>query len=127
REHLGALRVSVVTFLLAAGGGRSGLASRRRGVISGGGVAGAVVHPMLEGDAAQFGRALEDGVEALGDADRRLVLGADKAREALVREMREQPVARGRRGLGRKAPVPVGLVERIGDLRLRPVERPGGA
>src|SRR5437764_10928937 len=78
---------------------------------------------MLEGDAAQLGRALENRAEALGDADRGLVLGPDKAREALVREMREQPVARGRRGLGRKALVPEGLVERIGDLRLRPVER----
>ncbi len=44
---------------------------------------------MLEGDAAQFGGAFEDGAEALGDADRGAVLGPDKAREALMREICE--------------------------------------
>src|SRR5204862_6056209 len=67
-----------------------------------GGRAGAVVDPMLEGDPAEFGCAFEDGAEAFGDADRGLVVGADEARGAGTRKMREQPVTRRRRGLGRE-------------------------
>ena len=48
---------------------------------------------MLEGDAAQFGRALKNRAEALGDADRGAVFGADKARETIDRKICEQPVA----------------------------------
>src|SRR5437763_5580143 len=78
---------------------------------------------MLESDAAEFGGAFEVGAEALGDADRRAVLGANKAGGTGDRKMREEPVASGAGGLGRIAPMPEGLVERIGDLRLGPVER----
>src|SRR5437764_4201555 len=62
----------------------------------------AVVHPVLEGYAAQFGGALAHRAEALGDADRSLVFGADEAGGAGERHMREQPVARRARRVGRK-------------------------
>src|SRR5205823_6250998 len=80
------------------------------------------MHPILEDDAAQLDRTFTDRAEALGDADRGLVLGPDEARGAGERDMPEQPVARRRRSLGREALVPEGLVERIGDFRLRPIE-----
>src|SRR5689334_1703540 len=81
------------------------------------------MHPMLEGDAAQFGRAFEHRAEALCDADRGLVLRPDKTRGAIDRMMREEPVARCARGLGREALAPERPVERIGDLGLGPIER----
>src|SRR4051794_4165552 len=85
------------------------------------------MHPVLEGDAAQLDRAFAHRAEALGDADRGAVLGADEAGGAGERDMPEQPVA-GRAGrLGREAKVPEGLVERIGEFRLRPIEWLEGA
>src|SRR6267378_2006493 len=93
-------------------GGAEGAVRFRLGLRFRAGVSGAAMHPMLEGDAAQLDRAFAHRAEAFGDADRLLVLGPDEARGAGQWKMSEQPVARRRRGLGREALVPEGLVER---------------
>jgi hypothetical protein len=85
-------------------GGSARRASSPGGEIAfnaGGSGAGPVVHPMLKGDAAQFGRGFEDGAEALGDAGSATLCPAQNDRQL------RRAALLARAGIERGAPLAV--------------------
>jgi hypothetical protein len=81
------------------------------------------VNPMLRRRAAQLDSAFAHRAQLFDDALGGVVVRMDEARDAAEWKVREQPVARRARRLGREPLAPERPVERVGDLRLRPVER----
>src|SRR5215831_2857638 len=89
----------------------------------GSGFSGPVMDPIFIGRTAQFEFAFANRSEPLRDAFRRVIVGPNEARSPRKGKVPEQPVA-GRPGrLSREPLPPEGPVERISDLRFRPVER----
>src|SRR5207302_11238438 len=83
---------------------------------------GPVMHPMFIAGTAQLERAFANRAKPCSDASRGLIVGSNEAGSSGQRKVPEQPVASGPRRFGRETLPPEGVVERIGDLRFRPVE-----
>src|SRR5205085_6166839 len=78
---------------------------------------------MFIGRTTQVEYALANCPEPFHDPLRCVVVRANKARSPRQGKVLEQPVAGCPCRFGRKALVPEGLVERVGNLRFRPVKR----
>src|SRR5258708_39123806 len=82
-----------------------------------------MMHPMFVGGTARFERALVNCSEPFRDTFRCVVVGPNEARSTRQRKVLKQPITGRPRSFGREALAPKRSVERIDDLRFRPVER----
>src|SRR5438105_1985432 len=80
------------------------------------------MYPMFIGRTTQLECAFANRAEPFRDAFRCMIVGPNEARSPRQGKLPEQPVARRRSRFGREPLSPEGPVERIGDLRFRPVE-----